>query len=307
MLFIWRAALMASAAILLAGVPASAQVDFSGQWESLYHEDGPERLPGPELGDYLGLPINDAARLRGDSYDADRISVVQEYQCRPHGGDYSMHGLSTLRVWREMDPATQKLISFRTRTQFMGMERTIWMDGRPHPPEHAGHTWSGFSTGRWEGNTLVVTTTHFKPNYMRRNGLSRSDKAVVTEWFRLHGNYLSVTQMVDDPVFLTEPLVRSSNWVRDPGQRMNPAFCEPAPEVPKPMGTVPHHLPGTNEFLTEVADWYGLPRAATRGGPQTMYPEYRKTMGKPETAPPLICERFCVCTSLGDCQLHERR
>jgi hypothetical protein len=58
-------------------------VDFSGQWESLYHEDGPERLPGPELGDYLGLPINDAARLRGDSYDADRISVVQS-ACRLH-------------------------------------------------------------------------------------------------------------------------------------------------------------------------------------------------------------------------------
>jgi len=26
-------------------------------------------------------------------------------------------------------------------------------------------------------------------------------------------------------------------------------------------------------------------------------------MGKPEKAPPLTCERFCVCTTLGDCQL----
>src|SRR6185295_15212827 len=63
--------------------PAFAQFDFAGQWVPLFHEDYPDRLPGPELGDYTGLPINDAARLRADSWDADRISVVSEYQCRP--------------------------------------------------------------------------------------------------------------------------------------------------------------------------------------------------------------------------------
>ena len=39
-----------------AGLPAFAQVDFSGEWAPLYHEDAPERLPGPELGDYTELP-----------------------------------------------------------------------------------------------------------------------------------------------------------------------------------------------------------------------------------------------------------
>src|SRR5712671_5167671 len=62
----------------LAGIPAFAQADLAGNWAPLYHEDFPERIPGPELGDYMGIPINDAARLRGDSYDADRISVVGE-------------------------------------------------------------------------------------------------------------------------------------------------------------------------------------------------------------------------------------
>ena len=60
---------------LLTG-PAFAQVDFTGEWAPLYHEDGPERLPGPELGDYTELPINAAARMAADTYDADRISVV---------------------------------------------------------------------------------------------------------------------------------------------------------------------------------------------------------------------------------------
>ncbi len=82
----------------LLSIPAFGQADYAGEWVPLFHEDLPERLPGPELGDYMGIPINAAARLRGDSYDPDRISVAQEYQCRPHGADYSMRGLSNMRI-----------------------------------------------------------------------------------------------------------------------------------------------------------------------------------------------------------------
>src|SRR4051794_15845656 len=70
-----------------AAVPAAAQVDFSGEWAPRFHEDQPERVPGPELGDYLGLPINDAARLRADSWDASMMTLP-EWQCRPHSADY---------------------------------------------------------------------------------------------------------------------------------------------------------------------------------------------------------------------------
>ena len=76
-------------ALVAHAAPAAAQADFAGHWAPLFHEDYPERLPGPELGDYLGIPLSDAGRLRADSYDADRISVVSEYECRPHGGDCS--------------------------------------------------------------------------------------------------------------------------------------------------------------------------------------------------------------------------
>jgi hypothetical protein len=50
------------------------------------------------------------------------------------------------------------------------------MDGRQHPPAYMPHTWQGFSTGVWDGNTLVITTTHLKANYLRRNGIPSSDK-----------------------------------------------------------------------------------------------------------------------------------
>jgi len=296
MRFRMLASLMLPAA--LACPPVFAQVDFSGEWAPLFHEDIPERLPGPELGDYMGIPINAAARLRGDSYDADRISIVSEYQCRPHGGDYSMRGLSNMRVDSVRDPVTQQLVAWHTRMGFQEMERTIWMDGRPRPDDLAKHTWQGFSLGTWDANMMNVFTTHEKESYLRRNGLPRSDKATFTEHWVRHGNYLTITTAITDPVFLTEPLVRSQSWILDPGQRMGRDICEYGAEVPKPKPDyVPNHLPGTNPFLHEVADWYGLPYEATRGGAETMYPEYRQRMGKPEN-PKQECDRYCDCAAL---------
>ncbi len=51
---------------MLASIAAFGQGDISGVWVTQYHEDQLERIdpPGPEIGDYLGLPINEAARLR---------------------------------------------------------------------------------------------------------------------------------------------------------------------------------------------------------------------------------------------------
>ena len=126
---LWLTAL-SLAAVLLAS-RASAQIDFSGEWAPLYHEDGPERGPGPELGDYTEIPINEAARLRADSWDADRISVVTEYQCRPHGADYALRGLGNMRIWREIDTDTQRLIAFHMHCwPGTASARFGWMAGR---------------------------------------------------------------------------------------------------------------------------------------------------------------------------------
>ncbi len=286
-------------AILVAAAfapPAFAQVDFSGEWAPLYHEDNIERVPGPELGDYTGIPVNNAARLRGDAYDADRIAVVPEYQCRPHGADYSMRGAANMRIDQEYDSA-ERLIAIHTRMSFQEQARTIWMDGRAHPGDLVPHTFQGFSTGTFDNNMLNVYTTHMKTSYLRRNGLPRSDKATFTDHWTRHGNYLTVTTVITDPVFLEEPLVRSETWILDPGQRMGRYFCESVPEIVRP-GVVPNHLSGTNPFLHEVANWYGLPYEATRGGAATLYPEYRKKAPKPDEIPEK-CERFCRCGQNG--------
>ena len=74
------------------------------------------------------------------------------------------------------------------------------------------HTAMGFSTGKWDGDILVVTTTHLKEGWTRRNGLTRSDSATVTEHFIRHGDTLTLVISVVDPKYYTEPVVRSRDY-----------------------------------------------------------------------------------------------
>src|SRR5881396_4067056 len=83
--------------VVLLTVPAFAQVDPSGEWAPRFHEDQPERIPGPEIGDYLGLPINDAARLKADTWDASLLTLP-EHQCKPHPSTYGFRGVGNLRI-----------------------------------------------------------------------------------------------------------------------------------------------------------------------------------------------------------------
>ncbi len=148
------------------------------------------------------------------------------------------------------------------------------MDGREHPPEYAAHTWQGFSTGEWHGNQLIVKTTHLKAGWFRRNGIPRSDRGTMTEHFIRHGNYLTHVNVVIDPVYLTEPWIRSQNWVLDVNQQIIPYPCQNFVEIDRPQGTVPHFLPGENPFINDYATEFNLPVEGTRGGAQTMYPNF---------------------------------
>jgi len=99
--------------LLIAVAPGSvfAQVDLSGEWSARYHEDQEHRIPGPELGDYTGLPINDAARLKADSWDASILSL-REHQAKPHPSTYSLRGPANIRITKAFDPVTQDTIAY---------------------------------------------------------------------------------------------------------------------------------------------------------------------------------------------------
>ena len=107
-----RAALV-GACLLMAAVPAAAQVNFSGEWSGRYHEDQPDRVPGEEPGDFSGIPLNDAARMFGDSYDVGRHSVLEE-QCAPYTLPYMFFGPNQFRIWQQVNPDTQELVAIVT-------------------------------------------------------------------------------------------------------------------------------------------------------------------------------------------------
>jgi cyclase len=261
--------------------PAFAQHDLTGEWSARYHEDQEHRIPGPALGDYTGLPLNDAGRLKADSWDAS-ILALREHQAKPHPSTYSLRGPANIRIRKEVDPVTQETIAYELFGTFGQATRLIWLDGRPHPPPYAAHTWGGFSTGVWEGDMLTVTSTHFKAGWIQRNGVAHSDRATMTEHFIRHGDLLTVISVVYDPIYLEEPFVRSSNWVLNPGQEISRTQFDVVDEVAgRPKGYVPHYLPGSAGAqlkLTEFASAHRLPPDAARGGAATTYPEYQLTL-----------------------------
>jgi hypothetical protein len=268
-----------------ASTPSAAQMDLSGSWQGIFHEDQPERIPGPALGDYLGLPINDNARAFAEAWDASRLTVP-EHQCRAHSAPYMYRGPLNLRMWEERDPITQQIVAIHADNSNFQQRRIFWMDGRPHPSEHAGHTWMGFSTARWEGDTLVVSTTHIKQMWHRRNGLPQSDKTVLTERFIRHGAVMTYITITEDPVYLTEPLVKSTNMQFNPRPLAPQQLLYPCQAVvelaDQPRGAVPHYLPGQNPFLVEFRKHFALPETATRGGSETMYPEFVSRLASPQ-------------------------
>ena len=162
--------------LVLSAVPAFAQqqVDISGEWAARVHEDQPHRGPGAELGDYTGLPINDAARQKASHWDAS-VLALPERMAQPHPAVYFMRGPGpNMRIIKRIDPVTQELVAYTLEGVFGRDDRIIWMDGRAHPSPNAEYLWEGFSTGKVEGNRLTITTTHLKYGVIHRNGVPAS-------------------------------------------------------------------------------------------------------------------------------------
>jgi glyoxylase-like metal-dependent hydrolase (beta-lactamase superfamily II) len=258
-----------------AAMPAFAQVNFVGEWNGRYHEDQPDRVPGEEPGDFSGVPINEAARLFADSWDVARHSVL-EHQCAPYTLPYMFFGPNQFRIWQEHNQDTQELIAIRMHMGTYQQERTIWMDGRPHPPDYAPHTFMGFSTGVWNGDILTITTTHIKAGYFRRTGIPASDRLTVVEHWMRHGNVLSQVTIATDPVYLTEPYIRSQEFALMERGNQNWLYnCEYVMEVAKDKNEVPHYLPGANPWIGEFSAKHAMPEAGVRGGAETLLPEWK--------------------------------
>ncbi len=268
---IWTCLLL----MMLLATPLPAQVALHGEWAGRYHEDQSDRVPGDVPGDFTGVPMNDAARKFAEAWDVRRVSLL-EHQCQPYNVAHIYRGPLQFRIWEEKEPATQEIIAYRVYIGTYQQYRTIWMDGRPHPPDYAPHTFTGFSTGKWTGDILTVTTTHIKKEFYRRAGAPSSDRTTMVEHYMRHGNLLSHMIIISDPVYLSEPYVNSQEFVlMDRGNQNWLYNCEYVREVPQQINNaVPHFLPGKSPYLEDYAKKFGLPLEAVWGGAPTTYPEY---------------------------------
>ncbi len=263
-------------AILVTAGSALAQIDLGGEWAATFHEDLQHR-GGVRLGDYTGLPLNESGWRKAQSWDESARSTF-ERQCIPHVVTYAMRGPANIRFSKIVDPVSGELQAYSLLGSY-GRPRTIWMDGREHPSELAPHTWAGFSTGHWERNMLVVETTHIKTGWLLRNGAPTSDLATMTEYYTRYGNYLMLASFINDPVYLDEPLIRTSNFVLSLTTNADAwGNCGPAQIIDelggRPLGWVPHYLPGQTAHVQEFLTKSGVPAEAARGGAATTYPEY---------------------------------
>ena len=115
------------------------------------------------------------------------------------------------------------------RSELFDDERTVYMDGRSHPPSsertHAGH-----SVGRWDGDTLIVDSRNFADHRSPyQNGVPSGAQKHVVERYRLSedGTRVAVEFMLEDPEYLAEPLTHSRELIHSPQFELTSFDCDP--------------------------------------------------------------------------------
>ena len=94
-----------------------------------------------------------------------------------------------------------------------GTYRTIYLDGRPHPPSHVKQ-WHGDSTGYWEEETLVVDTTNFnsKGNVSTKLQGATEDLHLTERFTRVDENLIMYQATVEDDAAFTQPWTLEMTW-----------------------------------------------------------------------------------------------
>ena len=158
----------------------------------------------------------------------------------------------------------------------------------------APHSHGGFTTGEWEGDTLTTVTTHAKLGDIKRHRGFSSDRATFTMRFNRHGDLLTATGILEDPVYLAEPYVLTEIYRLTSNPNNFPlTACEPIEELPRlheNPAFVPHYRPGKHPAMNEMTEHYNIPLEAVVGGPETMYPDIRKKL-KDKVRPPAARDR----------------
>ncbi|HVH28284.1 MAG TPA: hypothetical protein VM818_16075 [Vicinamibacterales bacterium] len=168
-------------------------------------------------------PLQDWARELVNARHGEFLKDEPHARCKPSGGPREFitpYGFELLEL-----PELKQVFIFDIGGPHS--YRVIYMDGRGHPknlePSYYGH-----STGRWEGDTLVVDAVGFNEKFwMSRDGLPHTDQLHLTERItRLDYNTLKYEVTIDDPGAYTQPWTSSFNLRWTPGQEVFEYQCQ---------------------------------------------------------------------------------
>jgi hypothetical protein len=233
---------MYCALLLLAAAPllaaAAAPPDLSGFWSPVSRviEPDPElakfvpkdavvmRDTGPaEFGllEFGGLKPRPEMLAKAKEWNP-RAGLTVGTVCLVPSIVYALQGPFPIEIYQGADLMVMRL-------EYMDLARVFVM-GKPAWPADAPHTKVGYSRAHWEGEQLVVVTTHLKEATITNNGLDHSDAMVVTERYRLAdgGKTLIASQLYEDPKALENRGVRYISWRRTPGDHVHAFDCDPS-------------------------------------------------------------------------------
>ncbi len=113
-------------------------------------------------------------------------------------------------------------------SDWMDAERVIYTDGRS-PAGDEVPALHGFSTGRWENETLIVETGHFSENYADNNfRVPSGPQKRLVERFSLaeDGSHLNYSYVMEDPEYLAEPVTGTTRWDSRPELTPDEVPCD---------------------------------------------------------------------------------
>jgi len=221
----------------------AAPIDLTGYWVSVVSEDWRWRMVTPAKGDFAGIPFTPEGGRVGNTWDPAKDEASNDV-CKAYGAAAIMRLPGRLHItWQddstlkiETDTGMQtRLLKFNAKApddlapSREGFSAALW----EQPERGIGTPRPGFGATREgsQGRALEAVTTHLLPGYLRKNGFPVSANAVVKEEFdlfteRLGQIWFVVTTIVEDPIYLQEPFVTSTNFKREPdASRWHPRPC----------------------------------------------------------------------------------
>ena len=218
---------------------SSAMLDLTGYWVSVVTEDWAWRMMTAPKGDAGSLPVTAEAKKVAANWDPAADKAAGE-ACRAYGAAGNIRQPGRLHISWQNDQTLRvdfsagnqtRLLSFDTSAATSNMERT-WA-GNSVAEWTKLRNWQEFSppTIAPVGGTLKVITTNMRPGYLQSNGFPYSENARMTEYFdRVVFNglpWLVVTTVVEDPRYLREPLIWSTQFKQEPNaSKWKPKPCD---------------------------------------------------------------------------------